>query len=58
MSAALFASFQRNLMLFALAFVAAAIAFGTVILTSPPTSEAAVSALTDDGVIPPVTICE
>lgn len=55
MSAALLSTFRRNLVLFAFAFVAASIAFGTVMLTSPPTSEAAVA---EAGKIPGVTICE
>ncbi|QGY04772.1 hypothetical protein MMSR116_24845 [Methylobacterium mesophilicum SR1.6/6] len=58
MSAALPPALRRNLLLFALAFAVAATAFGTVMLTSPPTSEAADAILTDDGVIPPVTNCE
>ena len=49
---------RRNLLVLSLAFAAATLAFGTVMLTSPPTSEAAVATLTDDGVIPPVTNCE
>jgi hypothetical protein len=57
MSAALLPALQRNLLLFVLAFAAASIAFGTVMLTSPPTSEAA-SSLTDYGLVQPVTNCE
>lgn len=49
---------RRNLLLLAFAFAAATLAFGTVMLTSPPTSKAAVATLTDDGVIPPATNCE
>ena len=58
MASALLPALQRNLLLFAFAFAAATMAFGAVMLTSPPTSEAAVSTLTDDGVIEPVTNCE
>lgn len=58
MDAALIPAFRRNLVLFALAFAAAALAFGTVMLTAPPTSEAAVPSVADDGLIPPVTNCE
>jgi hypothetical protein len=58
MATALLPALRRNLLLFAFAFAAATMAFGAVMLTSPPTSEAAVSTLTDDGVIEPVTNCE
>jgi hypothetical protein len=58
MSAALLPAPQRNVVLFILASAAAAMAFGTVMLTSPPTRAAAVAGLSDDGVIPPVTNCE
>lgn len=58
MASALLPTVQRNFLLFVLAFATAAMAFGTVMLTSPPISEAAVSTLTDDGVIQPVTNCE
>ena len=58
MSAAPLPTLRRNLVLFAFAFAAASMAFGTVMLTSPPISEAAVSTLTDDGIISPVTVCE
>lgn len=57
MSAALLPALQRNFLLFILAFVAASIAFGTVMLTSPPTSEAA-SSLTDYGFVSPAINCE
>ena len=58
MATALLPVLRRNLLVFFLAFAAASMAFGTVMLTSPPTSEAAVASLTDDGVIQPVTNCE
>ena len=58
MADALLPALRRNLLLFALAFTAAAMAFGAVMLTSPQISEAAVSALTDDGVFEPVNNCE
>ena len=58
MAAALLPALRRNFLLFVLAFAAATLAFGTVMLTSPPISEAAVSTLTDNGVIPLVTNCE
>lgn len=58
MANALLPALQRNFLLFVLAFAAATLAFGTIMLTSPPTSEAAVSAISDDGIIPPVTNCE
>lgn len=58
MATALLPALRRNFVLFALAFAAATLAFGTVMLTAPPISEAAVSTLTDDGLIPPVTNCE
>lgn len=58
MDSALIPALRRNLALFALAFAAAALAFGTVMLTVPPTSEAAVPSVADDGLIPPVTNCE
>ncbi|MGH1571798.1 hypothetical protein ACRAWG_15330 [Methylobacterium sp. P31] len=45
-------------MLFALAFSAAAMAFGAIMLISPPVSVAAGSMRSDDGIIQPVTICE
>ena len=55
MANALLPALWRNLVLFVLAFAAATLAFGTVMLTSPPTSEAAVR---EAGAIPPVTDCE
>jgi hypothetical protein len=55
MSAASLPALRRHFTLFAVAFVAATVAFGTIMLTSPPTSEAAV---TEAGRIPGVTICE
>ena len=58
MATALLPALRRNVLLSVLAFAAATMAFGTVMLTSPPTSEAAVSTLTDDGTIAPVTNCE
>ncbi|MBE7198303.1 MAG: hypothetical protein INR70_10930 [Parafilimonas terrae] len=58
MASALLPALRRNLLLFALAFGAASLAFGTVMLTAPPTSEAAAAALTDDGIVAPVTNCE
>jgi hypothetical protein len=58
MATALLPALRRNLVLFAFAFAAATMAFGTVMLTSPPTSEAAVSDMTDDGIVPPPTKCE
>jgi hypothetical protein len=58
MDAALIPALRRDLALFALAFIAAALAFGTVMLTAPPISEAAVPSVADDGLIPPVTNCE
>jgi hypothetical protein len=58
MATALLAALQGNFFLFILAFATATLAFGTIMLTSPPTSEAAVSTISDDGVIPPVTNCE
>jgi hypothetical protein len=57
MAAALLPALRRNLVLFAFAFAAATLAFGAVMLTSPPTSVAAVATLTDDGFIQPVTNC-
>jgi hypothetical protein len=58
MAKALLPALRRNVSLFVLAFAAATMAFGTIMLTSPPVSEAAVSTLTDDGVIPLITNCE
>ncbi|WP_267359215.1 MULTISPECIES: hypothetical protein [unclassified Methylobacterium] len=58
MATALLPALRRNFILFVLAFAAASLAFGTVMLTSPPTSEAAVTTLTDDGVMEPATNCE
>ncbi len=58
MATALLPALQRNFVPFVLAFAFATLAFGTIMLTSPPISEAAVSTLTDEGVIPPVTNCE
>jgi hypothetical protein len=58
MATTLLPALQRNFVLFVLAFAAASVAFGTIMLTSPPTSEAAVSTITDDGVIQPITNCE
>jgi hypothetical protein len=58
MDAVLLPALRRNLVLFALAFAAAALAFGMVMLTAPPVSEAAVSSVADDGLIPPATNCE
>jgi hypothetical protein len=58
MTAALLPALRRNVLVFGLAFAAATLAFGTVMLTSPPISEAAVSTMTDDGIIPPATNCE
>ena len=49
---------RRNVALFGLAFAAATVAFGAVMLTSPPVSEAAVSTLTEAGAVQPVTNCE
>jgi hypothetical protein len=57
MAAALLPALRRNLVLFAFAFAAATLAFGAVMLTSPPTSVAAVATLTDDGFIQPVKNC-
>ena len=57
MASALLPTLRRHLLLFALAFGAASLAFGTVMLTAPPSSEAA-TALSDDGLIAPVTNCE
>lgn len=58
MATALLPALQRNFVLFVLAVAAASVAFGTVMLTSPPTSEAAVSTITDDGIIQPIMNCE
>ncbi len=58
MAAALIPARRRNLGLFVLALAAASLAFGTVMLTAPPTSQAAGASLTDDGILPPVTDCE
>ncbi|MGH1572683.1 hypothetical protein ACRAWG_20940 [Methylobacterium sp. P31] len=58
MATGLLPALQRNFIVFVLAFSAATLAFGTIMLTSPPTSEAAVSTVSDDGVTPPVTHCE
>ena len=58
MVAALLPALRRNLVLFAFALTAAALAVGMVMLTAPPISEAAVSGLSDDGIIPPATTCE
>lgn len=58
MATALLPALRRTVLLSVLAFAAASLVFGTVMLTSPPISEAAVSTLTDDGIIPPVTNCE
>ncbi|MCJ2133079.1 hypothetical protein MKK69_03195 [Methylobacterium sp. J-026] len=58
MAAALLPALRRNLGLFVLALAAAGLAFGTVMLTAPPTSQAAGPSLTDDGILPPVTDCE
>jgi hypothetical protein len=58
MAAALLSALQRNFLMFALALAVASLAFGATMLTSPPTSEAAVSAISDDEIIQPVTNCE
>ena len=46
MATALLPALRRTVLLSVLAFAAASLAFGTVMLTSPPISEAAVSTLT------------
>lgn len=58
MSTPLLPALRRNLALFAFAFAVASVAFGTILLSSPPTREAAVSTLTDEGHLPLVTNCE
>ena len=55
MAIATLSELRRNLLLSAFAFGAATAAFGAIMLTSPPTSEAAGK---EAGVIPGVTICE
>lgn len=55
MSAALLPALRRNLVLFAFAFVAAAMVFGSIMLTSPPISEAAVI---EAGQVPAGATCE
>ncbi|MCJ2050199.1 hypothetical protein [Methylobacterium sp. J-070] len=55
MATDLLPALRRNLVLWALAFAAASLAFGAVMLAAPPTSEAAV---TETATSPPVTNCE
>lgn len=55
MATALLPALWRNLVLFALAFAAASLAFGAVMLTAPPIS---VAAGLEAGAIPPVGNCE
>lgn len=58
MSTPLLPALRRNLVLFAFVFAVASEAFGTIVLSSPPTSEAAASTLTSESHFPLVTNCE